>query len=97
MAERMTTSAHSHSASVTERTLRSTSLNSHSCGNNAATVISPKGGNMALRFSNSKASSNDQKLLGNRGYRSKTRIRCQPLFIEHTQVQATVCTAQPLF
>jgi hypothetical protein len=70
----MTKSAQAHSASLTWRTFRSTNLNSHSWGKIAATVTKPNGGSIALRSSKAKVFSKDQKLFGNRGYRSKTFI-----------------------
>ncbi len=52
--EMITNSAQSHSASVTSRTLRSTSFMSHCWGSNAATVTIPSGGNSTLRFTSSR-------------------------------------------
>ena len=67
MAETITNSAQSHSASVISRTLRSTNLNSHFWGKIAATVIKPRGGSKAFRLTKARAFSNDQKLFGNNG------------------------------
>jgi hypothetical protein len=49
-----TSSAQLHSASVTSRTLRSTSFMSQVWGSRAATVTSPSGGNSTLRFTSSR-------------------------------------------
>jgi hypothetical protein len=47
----------------------------------AATVIKPRGGNSALRSTKANAFSKDQKLLGNRGYNSKTLMQLALLMI----------------
>ena len=52
--EMITSSAQFHSASVTSRTLRSTSFISHCWGSRAATVTMPRGGSSTLRFTSSK-------------------------------------------
>ena len=49
-----TSSAQSHSASLTSRTLRSTNFIGQCCGSSAATVTMPSGGSRTLRFTSSK-------------------------------------------
>ena len=49
-----TSSAQAHSASLTSRTLRSTSFIGQCWGSSAATVTRPSGGSSTLRFTSSR-------------------------------------------
>ncbi len=60
-------------ASVGGRTAQSTSMNSHSCGKIAATVIRPKGGSSAFLPIRSRTDLNHQKVIANSGCSKRTR------------------------